>query len=232
METLDNRGNLLATVLLDGLYMRDIHTMINLDKWKKKNVDAVEGWKDAISNPEMLMSFAIYKFNNPQFNFPVADEKIILKTKDMAHPLLFFKNPVVNDFAIDHLHQFFIITGANMSGKSTFLRAVAVNWILAHCGSVVNAKEFDFKPMRLFTSMRTSDNLSSGTSYFHAEILRLKSLLDLAAEQEPLFVILAEILKGTNSQDKLTGSMRFMLKLHSLPTTGIIATHEIGRAHV
>lgn len=227
METLDSRGNLIATVLLDGLFMRDIHTMISLDKWKKKNVDAVEGWKNSISELEMLISFAFYKFNNPKFCLPVFNNDIILKSTGMAHPLMYSRNPVDNNLTIDHLHQFFIVTGANMSGKSTFLRAVAVNWILALCGSVVNAVSFEFKPMRLFTSMRTSDNLSSGTSYFHAEILRLKSLLEIAGNKEPIFVILDEILKGTNSHDKLNGSRRFMLKLLSLPTTGIIATHDL-----
>ena len=114
-----------------------------------------------------------------------------------------------------------------MSGKSTFLRCGGINLVLALSGVVVAASNFRFRPMMLFTSMRTSDNLASGTSYFHAEILRLKSLLELIKINKPIFVILDEILKGTNSHDKLNGSRRFLINLFSLPTTGIVATHDL-----
>ncbi len=227
VEALNNRGNLLANVLLNGAYMRDLHTMMRLDRWKKKNIESVNDWKNSVSELETLISFAFYKYNNPSFTFPVPDNSEILESRDLIHPLLFFKNPVANDFDIRHLHQFYLVTGANMSGKSTFLRAVGINLVLALSGSVVSASSFKFTPMMLFTSMRTSDNLSSGTSYFHAEILRLKSLLDIVERQQPIFVILDEILKGTNSHDKLNGSRRFLIKLFSLPTTGVIATHDL-----
>ncbi len=227
VESLNNRGNLLATVILNGFFMRDLHTMMKLDRWKTKNIDSILIWKNAVSQTEMLVSFAFYKYNNQGFSFPETDDSVVLESQNMIHPLLFYKNPVANDFDIDRLHRFYLVTGANMSGKSTFLRCVGINLVLALSGSVVAASNFRFRPMMLFTSMRTSDNLASGTSYFHAEILRLKSLLELIKINKPIFVILDEILKGTNSHDKLNGSRRFLINLFSLPTTGIVATHDL-----
>ena len=227
MEALDNRANLLITIILDGLFMRDIHTMIKLDIWRKKNIDMISVWIDSVSQIEVLVSFAIYKFNSPKNIFPEIKENEIISARNIYHPLLFYKTPVSNDFNIQSLHQLDIVTGANMSGKSTFLRTIGINWILAHCGSTVSADSFFFTPMKLFTSMRTSDNLSSGTSYFHAEILRLRSLVDMAEANDRLFIILDEILKGTNSLDKLNGSRQLILKLIKLPVAGIIATHDL-----
>ena len=132
-----------------------------------------------------------------------------------------------NDFEVARLHEFYIITGANMAGKSTFLRAIGVNLVLACCGAVVRAECFEFQPTALFTSMRTVDNLAKGTSYFHAELLRLQQLVNMAQHEERLFIILDEILKGTNSRDKLNGSRRFLQKLLTLPVAGLVATHDL-----
>lgn len=115
-----------------------------------------------------------------------------------------------------------------MAGKSTFLRTIGVSLVLALAGSVVCATRFRCTPMMLFTSMRTTDNLSKGTSYFHAELLRLKALVELAEREERLFLILDEMLKGTNSQDKLHGSLRFLEKLRSLRVAGLVATHDLA----
>ena len=114
-----------------------------------------------------------------------------------------------------------------MAGKSTFLRAIGVNLVLACCGAVVRAESFEFQPMALFTSMRTVDNLAKGTSYFHAELLRLQKLVTMAEREEKTFIILDEILKGTNSRDKLNGSRRFLQKLLTLPIAGLVATHDL-----
>ncbi|MGL4327421.1 MAG: MutS-related protein, partial [Tannerellaceae bacterium] len=122
----------------------------------------------------------------------------------------------------------FVVTGANMAGKSTFLRSVGVNMVLALTGSVVRATTFHFTPIQLFTSMRTTDNLAGGISYFHAELLRLKKLVDAASAGNPLFIILDEMLKGTNSTDKLNGSIRFLEKIRTLPLCGLIATHDLA----
>ena len=153
------------------------------------------------------------------------NDKNTLVMKGAFHP--FLTNPVGNTITVDENSNVIFLTGANMAGKSTFLRAIGVNLILACCGAVVRAESFEFQPMALFTSMRTVDNLAKGTSYFHAELLRLQQLVNMAQHEERLFIILDEILKGTNSRDKLNGSRRFLQKLLTLPVAGLVATHDL-----
>ena len=153
------------------------------------------------------------------------NDKNTLVMKGVFHP--FLTNPVGNTITVDENSNVIFLTGANMAGKSTFLRAIGVNLVLACCGAVVRAESFEFQPMALFTSMRTVDNLAKGTSYFHAELLRLQQLVNMAQHKERLFIILDEILKGTNSRDKLNGSRRFLQKLLTLPVAGLVATHDL-----
>lgn len=227
LHALDNRGNALVTIVLDGLYCRDMHTMHRLDKWKKSNANNILSWTDSVARLDVLVSMANYRYNHPDFTVPETCKNKILHTENTGHPLMFFNKMVKNDFDIQSLHNLFVLTGANMSGKSTFLRTIGVNWVLAMTGNVVCADRFIFTPMPIYTSMRTSDNLSKGSSYFHAEITRLKKLHDKVSESNGTFIILDEILKGTNSTDKLNGSMRFLDKLYMMPVAGIIATHDL-----
>lgn len=131
-----------------------------------------------------------------------------------------------NDFCISDSH-YYIVTGANMAGKSTFLRAIGVNYILAMCGMPVFAKRLRVSIFSLFSSMRTTDDLAHGISYFNAELLRLKQLISECKENRHTLIILDEILKGTNSADKLSGSRMFLESIAKLPVTGIIATHDL-----
>ena len=133
---------------------------------------------------------------------------------------------VDNNFTISS-QEFFIVTGANMAGKSTFLRTVGLSLVMANVGLPVCATSFEFKPTKLITSMRTSDSLAQNESYFYAELKRLKHIVELMKEDE-YFIILDEILKGTNSKDKAAGSRKFVEKLVSFRSTGIIATHDIS----
>ena len=174
------------------------------------------------------MSMANYKYNHSDFIFPKISKSSILDAKGIRHPLMRGNNIVTNDFNVGTMHEMYIVTGANMSGKSTFLRSVGLNMVLALSGNVVSSRTFEFTPIELFTSMRTTDNLSKGTSYFHAELLRLKALHDKAKNGVPVFVILDEMLKGTNSEDKLNGSLMFLVKLLELNVSGIIATHDLA----
>ena len=226
-EGFDQRGNVLVTILLDALYMRDLHLYLRLVKWQNKYASYIPEWVDIVGELDSLVSMANYRYNHPDFVTPTPSDDTLLQGKEIGHPLLTATRCVTNDFEVRRLHEFYIVTGANMAGKSTFLRAIGVNLVLACCGSVVRAASFQFQPMRLFTSMRTVDNLAKGTSYFHAELLRLKQLVEMARNEEKLFIILDEILKGTNSRDKLNGSRRFLQKLLSLPIAGLIATHDL-----
>lgn len=227
-ENLDQRGNILAAFILNGLYLRDIHTLLRLDKWKKEYCRKIVPWLQAISTADALVSMANFRFNHPDYSVPEISITHLLDAVNIGHPLLKKDCKIRNDFHIDRLHQLFIVTGANMAGKSTFLRTIGINLILAQSGNVVDSKTFSFQPMALFTSMRTTDNLAKGTSYFHAELLRLKQLVRTAEKEERLFIILDEMLKGTNSVDKLNGSVAFLRKLLSYPVSGLIATHDLA----
>lgn len=224
---LDQRSNVFITILLDSLYMKNVHHTIALDRWKSNYADKISSWIESVNEVDALVSMSNYSFNHPDFSTPKPDHSLIVRGIEMCHPLLRSSGKVTNDFEIRSLHDIFIITGANMAGKSTFLRSVGVNFVLACSGNVVCSSDFSFTPMNLFTSMRTTDNLAKGTSYFHAELLRLKSLIDMALNAGPIFIILDEMLKGTNSADKLNGSIKFLQRLLSLPLSGLVATHDL-----
>lgn len=225
---LDQRMNFFITILGDSLYMKNTHHVIALDRWKHLYAKNIGTWIEAVNEFDALISMSNYSFNHPDFTTPQMDKGVIMSGKELCHPLLRSSNRVSNDFAIKGLNEIYIVTGANMAGKSTFLRCVGMNFILACSGNVVCGKSLSFTPMDLFTSMRTTDNLSKGTSYFHAELLRLKSLIDMSLRGEPIFIILDEMLKGTNSADKLNGSLKFLRRLLSLPICGLVATHDLA----
>ncbi|MDR2413678.1 MAG: DNA mismatch repair protein MutS [Odoribacteraceae bacterium] len=227
LSAFDQRGNIIAAILLNGLYMKDLHLLLRLSRWQETHARFLPGWINALGEMDALFSLANYTFNHPEYATPIVREEFLLNTREMGHPLIPEKQRVMNDFHVDGNHEIHIITGANMAGKSTFLRTVGVNLVMAHCGCVVCARFFAFRPTRLFTSMRATDNLAAGVSYFHAELLRLKQLVEIARKGEDLFVILDEILKGTNSVDKLNGSLRFLGSLRALPVAGIVATHDL-----
>ena len=226
-ESFDQRSNVVVAMFMNGLFMRELHLIQRLVTWKRHYANAIPIWVEITGELDVLVSLANYKYNHPDFIHPTPGDNLLLRGTSIGHPLLPANECVTNDFEVARLHEFHIITGANMAGKSTFLRAIGVNLVLACCGAVVRAESFEFQPMALFTSMRTVDNLAKGTSYFHAELLRLQQLVHMAQQEERLFIILDEILKGTNSRDKLNGSRRFLQKLLTLPVAGLVATHDL-----
>ena len=226
-NSLDQRGNIVIAFILNGLYLKDFHTLLRLDHWRKKYGPDIETWTDVLSEADALISMANYRFNHPAYCLPVICQDRLLDTEEIGHPLLKSERNVTNDFSIRSLHQIAIVTGANMAGKSTFLRTIGVNLILAQSGNVVCSRYFAFQPMTLFTSMRTTDSLSKDTSYFHAELLRLQQLVNIAQQEDKVFIILDEMLKGTNSVDKLNGSLAFLKRILSYPISGLVATHDL-----
>ncbi len=225
---LDQRGSVISVVGMNALYMKDIHLYVSLCQWRERYASLLDGWVQTVGRIDELVSQANYRCNHPEFIVPQMSHDVIIDARDMAHPMMRSTKVVANDFRVGSMHEIFIITGANMAGKSTFLRSVGVNLVLAKMGNVVRAGSFNFCPIPLFTSMRTTDNLSSGTSYFHAELLRLKRLHELAEDGRPVFIILDEMLKGTNSTDKLNGSRRFLERLLGMNIAGITATHDLA----
>jgi DNA mismatch repair ATPase MutS len=186
-------------------------------------------WLDILGRIDAYSSLGNYAFNNEEFAYPVrSDSGMIFSAGSLGHPLIDGNRRVCNDFTIENKGNICIITGANMAGKSTFLRTVAVNYILGMTGAPVCAASMVFTPVKLFTSMRTTDSLSGNESYFYAELKRLRNLKERIESGEPVFFILDEILKGTNSADKTMGSKMFIRKMILMKGTGMIATHDIS----
>ncbi len=229
IRSFDSRLNIFAGLLLNGLFLWDFRCILRLEKWRRSVRGDLPAWLSLIGEIDGLNSLANYTYNNPGYIFPgiVTDGNVLAATK-LGHPLLANGTRVHNDFLIERKGMVFIITGANMAGKSTFLRTVAINFVLAMTGAPVCAEKMKLSPVRLFTSMRTTDSLSHNESYFYAELKRLKTLKERLEKGEEIFFILDEILKGTNSTDKSLGSKLFLRKLIGLKATGLIATHDIS----
>lgn len=229
LNKLDYRYNVIVHFFLNTFLFWDIHQIIRLEKWKTKNSVRVEKWFASIGELEALSSLANMSFNNPEWTFPdLAEDKLIVSAKAMGHPLIIEKTRVCNSLYIEDKSKILLVTGSNMSGKSTFLRTVGINIVLAMTGSVVCAKEFFVSPLKVFTSMRIVDSLEENTSSFYAELKRLEAIIKCVEKEENVFLLLDEILRGTNSNDRHLGSMAFIKQLIKYKAVGIVATHDIG----
>lgn len=228
LNRLDQRANLLVFIFLNGLGLYDLWTVRSYIKWQSKYASFMGKWVDTIGEFDSLISLATYEFNSPD-NCDVmyeSGDNPILAGNAIYHPFIARDKVVVNDFNLAQ-HHFAIVTGANMAGKSTFLRAVGVNYVMALNGLSVCASSFNVTPVKLFSSMRTSDNLVKNISYFNAELIRLEHLINYCKSNSHTLIILDEILKGTNSVDKLKGSKLLLEQMSKLPVSGIIATHDL-----
>ena len=228
LRQFDQRNNMLVGIILNAYLLWDLKIALKLEKWKTQHASSIPIWLKSIAQIEELSSFANYKFNNKTFTFPIFTENNEIKIKDAGHPLINSEECVTNDFNISLNQNFVILTGANMAGKSTFLRTLGVNMVLAQAGSVVCASKMEIQPIMLHSGMRTSDSLSEHTSYFHAELKRLQTIIQSLEKGNKLFILLDEILKGTNSKDKEEGSRKLIEKLLKLNASGVIATHDLG----
>lgn len=228
LTALDNRLNFVSWALLNALFLWDILQMIRLENWQQKYKNDLNEWFEVISEIDALISISNFKFNHPEAIFPeLSEASSTLDAIELGHPLIKWSERVNNDFKISK-GEFIIVTGANMAGKSTFLRTVGINLILGMMGAPVCAKSFSFTPISIFTSIRTRDSLLKNESYFYAELKRLKAIIDQLKLDNRVFVILDEILKGTNSKDKHAGSEALLRQLLTLQATGIVATHDVS----
>jgi len=224
---LDQRSNMLVGVFINSFFLSDLRQSYRIERWIALNADEVANWFEVIAFFDAQNSLANFCFNHPDYAFAeIKKGKHTLTAKALAHPLLDPKKAVANDFDIDS-EQFFIITGANMAGKSTFLRTVSLSIVMSNAGLPICAKEAVYDPIKLITSMRTSDSLTDDESYFFSELKRLQFIVN-AIKTDTYFIILDEILKGTNSTDKAIGSRKFIEKLVASNSTGIIATHDLS----
>lgn len=219
--------NELWVFISNMFYCCDYFLIRKFLKWQDRNMMRMEEWIAAVSHFDALVSMATFRYNEPQAADAelIESEIVVYEAKGIFHPFLAGK-AVRNDFSISD-RNYYIITGANMAGKSTFLRSIGINYVLATCGLPVFADRLRISLYSLFSSMRTTDDLSHGISYFNAELLRLQQLIETCQSNKQTLIILDEILKGTNSLDKLNGSLLFLHSVSSLPVTGIVATHDL-----
>ena len=225
---LEQRANLVVHLLLNPLMMWDIYKAIHIEDWKTKNGKELIGWIKSLGEFDACCSLGTFHFNHPDAFFPsFTDNYFEMKGKNIRHPLMNRNSCIGNDIEIEKHPFFMIITGANMAGKSTYLRTIGVNYVLACLGTPVCAESLTLYPAALVTSLRTSDSLLDNESYFFAELKRLKMIIDRLHSGEKLFIVLDEILKGTNSVDKQKGSLALVQQLVHLQTCGIIATHDL-----
>lgn len=222
---MDHVQNVFASPLLNGLFLYHIHALRSLFRWRLKHGEHIAAWLEAIGKMESLSSFANFSYNNPSYVFPTLNTNHEISFSDLGHPLIAPNKRVVNDVTFND-HRFVILTGSNMSGKSTFLRTLGINMVLAGTGAPVCASAASIHPLPVIVSMRLTDSLTDSQSYFLAEVQRLKDIMD-TQKQSNCYILLDEILRGTNSDDKRTGTIEVVRKMVELGAIGMIATHDL-----
>ena len=228
LDRLDLRNNQFLYVLLEGSIFFQLQEIVRIERWKVRYGQYISEWLETVGELDALCSLGTFAYNHPQYTYPELTEKpFCFLATQMGHPLMPDSQCVKNDATIPSRPFFLIITGANMAGKSTYMRTIGVNYLLACVGAPVCCEKLKLHPNQLITSLRTSDSLSDNESYFFAELKRLKRIIDLLNQGQQLFIILDEILKGTNSMDKQKGSFDLIRQFMQLKANGIIATHDL-----
>lgn len=227
-QRINSRSNPLYFASMDLLFLADVFLLADLISWKKENTSHINKWLSAVHEFEALVSVAAFAQSHTNVSWPsISEHAFHLNATKIAHPLIPRDQMVTNDYEVIGEGSVDIITGSNMSGKSTFQRTLGVNMVLANMGGPVSAERFTWSPCLIFTSMRTKDNLEENTSSFYAELKRIRQLLNLL-DQQPAFFLLDEILKGTNSEDRHKGGIALALKLTQKPAFGLISTHDLA----
>ncbi len=234
ISRMELRSGILIGFLLNVSSVWVVRQYIAIEKWKKSNLKVVEAAFNVLTEFEALLSLANLKVNNLNWVFPEIseDENYTLIATQIGHPLISGNQRVVNDFDLENALKIDIVTGSNMAGKSTFLRTLGINSVLALSGSVVCATKMKITPMLIFSYMRIKDSLNENTSTFKAELDRLKLLLDKLSEDSKIYFLIDEMLRGTNSVDKYRGSKAIIEKLIHQKAVGMVATHDLQIAHM
>jgi len=225
---LELRGNLIVAFILNVTFLWDILLMVRLERWRRTYRDDFSRWIDTIAEFETLNSFATFAVNRIDCVYPeIQDGSFRMKIDLGGHPLIPPGKRIDNSLSFNEYGQIYLITGANMAGKSTLLRMVGVNMVLAMAGSPVCARALSLVPVRISSSVRTNDSLGDDESYFYAELKKLNRIISGLETDPPLFVIIDEMLKGTNSHDKHEGSAALIRRLTKLGASGLVATHDV-----
>lgn len=231
LEHLDMRYNVVVYPPLAVLFQWDLQQALALSNWAGKHQKSLPGWMDTLLQAEALVSLAAWKYHHPDYTEPVLTTgPVYIEAEQLGHPLLKQNGGVRQSVEVMADRPLLLITGSNMAGKSTFLRSVGVNLILAYAGAVVCAKNFTCQQLQVTSSMRIADNLVESTSTFWAELKRIGRILDLARSQQPILILLDEILRGTNSQDQHLGTKALLEQLMRLHVPVIVASHDVALA--
>jgi DNA mismatch repair ATPase MutS len=233
LDKLDLRYNLVISAPLNILLFWNLQQMLDLEKWKSEQQQNIEKWFTTLGHIEALNSFGILHFNEPDWAFPtIIADYFFIEGKEIGHPLIAKNKRVNNYIEIKHDGELMVVTGSNMAGKSTYLRSVGVNVILAMAGAPLCAKELKVSHVQIISSMRITDNLAESTSTFYAELKKLKTIIEKVNAGEKVFILLDEILRGTNSLDRHTGSVALIKQLIKHHAAAIIATHDLELAKI
>lgn len=231
LDKLDLRYNLVISAPLNILLLWNLQQVLDLEKWKSEQQNNIDHWFATLGNFEALASFATLYFNQPEWIFPtIAPGYFEIEGKEIGHPLISKIKRVNNFIDIPSKAELMLVTGSNMAGKSTYLRSIGVNVVLAMAGAPVCATEFKVSHVQIISSMRITDNLEESTSTFYAELKKLKTIIEKVNAGEKVFILLDEILRGTNSLDRHTGSKALIKQLIKHKAAAIIATHDLELA--
>jgi MutS domain V len=228
LERLEYRFNPLVYIPLNIFLLWDLQQVMSLEKWKSGHDKNIGTWFQAFGEMEALITIATLHFNHPDWSFPrLSEEHGIFISEDLGHPLIPAEKRVCNSFSTYGEEQLSLITGSNMAGKSTFLRSVGVNIVLAMMGAPVCARRLEVSCMKVMSSMRVNDNLEENTSTFYAELKKLKDIISAVNKNEKVFLLLDEMLRGTNSADRHAGSIALIRQLIKHNAAALIATHDL-----
>jgi DNA mismatch repair ATPase MutS len=233
VEWMETRRNPLVHFVLDTVVFWDIQWLWSFRAWKRVNGARLRTWLEAVASLEALSSLAILPFENPEWRVPeVTEGPPLVSARRMGHPLLPPDRRVANDFELGKPGEILIITGSNMSGKSTLLRTVGINLVLAYAGAPVCAEDFRCALLHIHTSMRLRDDLEKRISSFYAELLRVKGIIEAARGGSKVLFLVDEIFRGTNSKDRHEGATAVLRQLHSLGSAGLVSTHDLELARL
>ena len=227
LKKFEFRLNIVVFVILNGLLLWDLRQVIALNAWKQKNKRHLNDWFEVVAEMEVMISVASLVHNEPEWSFPEVDAHYFhFLGVDLGHPLIPVEKRITNDFKLEGPGKIALVTGSNMAGKSTFLRSLGVNTVLALMGCPVCAREMSLSDMKLISSMRVADNLAENTSTFYAELKKLQLIIESVNRKEPVFILLDEVLRGTNSTDRHLGSQALVRQLLHNHSVAVIATHD------
>ena len=231
LDRFDLRLSIVGVLFFNSFLLWDVRQMIALNQWRKRNKEKLANWFGLVAEMEVGHSVATMHFNKPGWSFPdFTDRHFSLSAQEIGHPLIADETRVNNDFTLTGTAKIGLVTGSNMAGKSTFLRSLGVNIVLAQMGAPVCAQSLVLSPVRLMSSMRIADNLAENTSTFYAELKKLKTIIEAVNRHEPVFILLDEILRGTNSLDRDKGSEALIAQLIKQNAVAVIATHDVELA--